>query len=154
MSYEGVHVRLRNRWGRATLHRCVDCGERAEHWAFSYFRASMCLVDSRGQRYSNDPDDYDARCRKCHRTYDNRAQAHPGWSRLQGWNWAEDVLDLGQLDLLRALTGAGLRLVVVDGPVVDGDQAVVFKVKRAAGSEAGTVATGESEGDDTVDETD
>ncbi len=62
-----LHRRLHRKHGAAKDHLCVDCGNKALDWSLKY-----------GREYSENIDDYEPRCRRCHVLYDdqnnNRAQ--------------------------------------------------------------------------------
>ena len=69
-SYAAVHLRLRTERGPARTHPCVDCGEGAHDW--SYNGLDEHEVRSPRGVYSVNPNNYDPRCRSCHRQYDAR----------------------------------------------------------------------------------
>lgn len=69
-SYTAVHLRLRVERGPARSHPCVDCGEVAHDWSYNG-RDENCVRSPRGV-YSVNLDNYDPRCRCCHRQYDAR----------------------------------------------------------------------------------
>jgi len=56
-----MHVWVRRRKGKASLYKCIDCGEQAIHWS---------NVD---HSYKRKLEDYQPRCMKCHRKYDKEA---------------------------------------------------------------------------------
>ena len=58
IKYGAKHKRIRVLKGNAKKYKCVDCGNPAVHWS---------NVD---HEYSLNPDDYKARCQRCHRIYD------------------------------------------------------------------------------------
>lgn len=64
MTYNSVHQRLRRVRGRAAEHPCVDCSGPAYDWSLS---ATPTHVTEGGRGYSTDLDDYEPRCRSCHR---------------------------------------------------------------------------------------
>ena len=70
LSYGAAHTRVYARRSSASLHPCVDCGERAKDWSY----VGGCPREQRdpenGCAFSPDPDRYAARCRKCHHAYD------------------------------------------------------------------------------------
>lgn len=59
VSYRTAHERVWKARGKASEHRCVDCGGQAAEWSY---RART--------GYSVNPADYDPRCVSCHRRYD------------------------------------------------------------------------------------
>lgn len=59
-SKRGIHLWVEDKKGKATDHKCVDCGQQARDWSNS------------NHQYSRDLDDYQARCGKCHRLYDKQ----------------------------------------------------------------------------------
>jgi NAD-dependent SIR2 family protein deacetylase len=59
IAYTIRHQRVRKARGPAKYQNCIDCGEVAEHWSR--------IHDKDGE----DPNDYEPRCRPCHRKYDN-----------------------------------------------------------------------------------
>lgn len=64
-SYRTIHeYRIPKQRGKAATHVC-PCGNVAEHWAYRYGSA-LEEVDGQGRVFSQDPNDYDALCRKCH----------------------------------------------------------------------------------------
>lgn len=67
--YHNAHWRVTNQRGPARHHTCVDCGQQAAEW--SYHGGSQHeQVSPEGWAYSPDPNDYEPRCARCHRTYD------------------------------------------------------------------------------------
>lgn len=70
-SYNAVHMRLRADRGRASDHRCVDCGRVAAHWSFSNDASADERRDPETDlAYSLNPDDYSPRCVSCHAKHD------------------------------------------------------------------------------------
>lgn len=74
VSHQLVHIGLVSIRGRASQHRCVDCGRVAQDWSYDYScpneivrRRPNTGVD---QRFSLDPAHYDPRCRSCHVAFD------------------------------------------------------------------------------------
>lgn len=74
ITYRGLHLRLNRRRGRARTHRCVDCGQQAEHWAYNH-KDPNPIVDDKGRTYSPDIHHYDPRCVTCHHAYDHASAA-------------------------------------------------------------------------------
>lgn len=92
VSYYGAHVRLRKERGKARDHRCVDCKGPADEWSLT--DRSNVLVDARdGSTYSLKLDDYDPRCRSCHRSRDDNKAAH-GEEHYRTKLTERDVLDI------------------------------------------------------------
>ena len=52
------HGRIMRLKGKASTHKCIDCGKEAKEWS---------NVD---HLYSLEPDDYQSRCNSCHQLYD------------------------------------------------------------------------------------
>lgn len=63
--YRKIHHLL----GRADAHICA-CGRPAFEWAYQH--TGETLYSPEGAAYSEDPDDYEAMCRSCHKTLDYR----------------------------------------------------------------------------------
>ena len=60
VGYEGVHAWIRKHKGKASLYKCIDCGEQAKDWS---------NVD---HSYKRNLEDYQPRCIGCHRKYDKK----------------------------------------------------------------------------------
>lgn len=56
-----LHRRIHRKHGPAKNHKCVDCGEQALDWSLKF-----------GHEYSDNIDDYESRCRRCHVKYDDK----------------------------------------------------------------------------------
>jgi hypothetical protein len=69
-TYGAAHKRLIYAKGRASAHRCVDCGKPAGHWSYTYTDPDELLSD-RGP-YSLDPNHYVPRCPTCHKRHDTQ----------------------------------------------------------------------------------
>lgn len=79
-SYEAAHSRVRHWRGRATEHRCADCGAGAEDWSYRggsrWEQAGDRTYDVRGVRtttprvWSRHVMDYEPLCRACHHARD------------------------------------------------------------------------------------
>lgn len=68
VTYAGVHQRLRQWLGSASLFACYACGNRANQWAYQH-----CSTDERlwgSMPYSNDINDYEPMCASCHKRMD------------------------------------------------------------------------------------
>lgn len=79
--YTAAHERVRAIYGRASVHSCVDCGGPATEWSYrggAEVELTEWGANPRGEPilrpYSTDPEDYDPRCKSCHRKFD-RPQA-------------------------------------------------------------------------------
>lgn len=53
-----MHEWVKREKGKASEHKCVDCGKKSKDWS---------NID---HKYKRNLDDYQSRCRKCHRRYD------------------------------------------------------------------------------------
>lgn len=73
--YSAAHLRVAALRGSAREHACIDCGSPAHDWSFNNGRRTDLRDPETGCAYSNDPNDYDPRCRSCHRRFD---RAHRG----------------------------------------------------------------------------
>ena len=73
VQYDSAHGRLRTDRGKASDHRCVDCGSAAQHWSYNHDDPDE-LTSTRGPsfglQYSLKQDSYSPRCVPCHKTYD------------------------------------------------------------------------------------
>lgn len=58
LTYKGIHTKLVREIGKANEFECVDCGKQAHEWSYVH--------DTDPQ----DIDNYDPRCRSCHKLYD------------------------------------------------------------------------------------
>lgn len=67
--YRAAHSRLTKSKGRAADHRCVDCGQGADHWSYNHLDPEP-LYSEIGLPYSMDADCYEPRCRRCHKAFD------------------------------------------------------------------------------------
>lgn len=66
VSYRQAHRRVERVRGKAREHLCIACSQQAAHWCYRY--------GSDGDApYSDDPDDYEPRCAKCHMRLDREA---------------------------------------------------------------------------------
>lgn len=74
-NYEYVHVLLRNTRGRAREYDCVDCDGPAAHWSLSAYAEDILYQEGTsddGKAFSQNLEDYEPRCRKCHSAYDKK----------------------------------------------------------------------------------
>lgn len=77
IAYNTAHWRVKRAKGYPHTHLCIDCGEQAVDWSL---RADAPVTypgdDGKGNpvRYSANPNDYEPRCRKCHKSYDMRTR--------------------------------------------------------------------------------
>lgn len=84
VSYQAAHRRLIRSRGKATEHRCVDCGAQAQEWSYrGDSPREQVGPNYAGDRviecaYSSDPMDYDPRCIPCHRANDR----HPNFMHV------------------------------------------------------------------------
>lgn len=77
-TYGGAHDRVRSAKGRASTHKCVDCGAQAEEWSYNHLDAEQVTEhrpatgtwDASTVTYSLSPAFYDPRCRRCHLEFD------------------------------------------------------------------------------------
>ena len=73
VSYYGQHARVSNARGVASAYPCVDCGEEAHAWSYQHDcpgELTQSVNDSR-LAYCPHIDCYVARCRVCHKAYDD-----------------------------------------------------------------------------------
>lgn len=78
IEYTAAHYRVRAIKGRAHNHSCVDCGQPAGEWSYVGGCPRERISDgwnTKGYRYSPDPERYVARCISCHRRHDFSAEA-------------------------------------------------------------------------------
>lgn len=73
VKYAAVHLRVQAAKGKASEHRCVDCGAQAQEW--SYNNSGIKEQQDATGRYSTDLDQYDPRCKPCHRRFDAAHQS-------------------------------------------------------------------------------
>lgn len=72
VSYAGLHRRLAQTLGPARHRDCIECGRRANEWAYQYSAVDEKACDKTGAPYSTDLDDYQPMCITCHRRMDAR----------------------------------------------------------------------------------
>jgi hypothetical protein len=68
-TYTAAHQRVKAASGSASLRTCVDCGGKAEHWAYDRQDPDeLSGVDYHGSHltYSGKPQHYQPKCRRCH----------------------------------------------------------------------------------------
>lgn len=77
-----IHRRLYRTRGKATEFACVDCGGPARDWSYNNADPAQLTEERDGTpiAYSLDLDNYDPRCRSCHRKFD-KAGDRPRTSR-------------------------------------------------------------------------
>lgn len=80
-TYGAVHLRLRERRGRASTHQCAKCGVQAEQWAYDHSDPSP-KFNERDQPYSTDLTRYLPLCKVCHRRMDAERTRTQGCSIL------------------------------------------------------------------------
>lgn len=68
-AYQRAHWRVFRANGPASAYPCIQCGSRADHWAYQH-SAENELTSSDGWAYSESVEDYRAMCRSCHRILD------------------------------------------------------------------------------------
>lgn len=68
--YDTVHDRKKDDLGPANAHDCVECGAQASDWSYSHSAGENELIDERRRLYSENLDDYAARCKSCHTALD------------------------------------------------------------------------------------
>lgn len=62
-TYEGAHRQVRRQRGKASAHACVECGNRADEWAYDHADPD----EVQGEHpYSLKPEHYHPMCRSCH----------------------------------------------------------------------------------------
>jgi len=87
VSYAYAHTKVRRARGKATEHKCADCGLQASQWAYrggSEFEQSGYRVDDRAKAqqrerlYTWSPDvyAYDPLCVPCHLLRDKKEEPH------------------------------------------------------------------------------
>ena len=69
-SYNAIHFRLTRHRGPAATFDCVDCGGPAFDWSFIHETPQEFVRDGKWGPYSIRLDDYEPRCRSCHKRYD------------------------------------------------------------------------------------
>jgi len=79
-TYDGMHQRVKTKYGRPSEHACVDCGAPATDWSLQHDVDPSTLrsetVNGWLLWYSLDVDGYAPRCHRCHGAYDwNRRMA-------------------------------------------------------------------------------
>lgn len=76
-TFAGLHRRLYRTRGKASQHRCVDCGKQARDWSYKHGDPDekTQLIGGEVVPYSLDLDQYEPRCRACHMRFDRRIPA-------------------------------------------------------------------------------
>lgn len=83
----GAHKRVMYDRGKASEYDCVDCGRRAQEWscrhdvAPQYYQEGWVTLPSGKSLlayWSTSSQDYDPRCKSCHRKYDNSRRSQRG----------------------------------------------------------------------------
>lgn len=69
ITYNSAHRRVHKDLGSAKAHRCVDCGEQAQQWAYNHQDPNQ-LIAPEGWPYSPNPAFYEPRCAPCHVSLD------------------------------------------------------------------------------------
>jgi len=69
--YDAVHKRLARERGSASAFQCVDCGTQAQEWSYRGGSLDELICAKTGCAYSVRVEDYDARCKRCHRLRDD-----------------------------------------------------------------------------------
>ncbi|ANN16228.1 hypothetical protein SD37_11630 [Amycolatopsis orientalis] len=69
ITYSAAHLRVIAARGRADAHACLDCGSPAAEWSYTH-RDPNELYAPDGRPYSLDIQQYEPRCRNCHRNLD------------------------------------------------------------------------------------
>ena len=73
IKYAAAHDRVRADRGLVQTYRCVDCGQRAQHWSYNHDDPDELHQEGLSAQpvaYSIHPDHYSPRCVKCHRHFD------------------------------------------------------------------------------------
>jgi hypothetical protein len=76
VQYATAHDRIRRVKGRASEHRCVDCGGSAKEWSYIGGAPDERVGQYQGVlfKFSLDQDFYAPRCVPCHRSFDKRKE--------------------------------------------------------------------------------
>lgn len=74
VQYAAAHYRVRRAKGMANAHPCVDCGEQADEWSYNGSGIEE-RVSPEGLAYSLNTDQYEPRCKPCHRRFDAAHQS-------------------------------------------------------------------------------
>jgi len=74
--WAAIHKRLMRKRGKAAEFECVDCGRQAIEWSYNNRDPHEVVAEDHGWvlAWSLDIDNYDPRCRSCHRLFDNAAR--------------------------------------------------------------------------------
>lgn len=68
--YYTTHLRLMREKGPARFHRCIECGNQAQQWAYDYKDPNEQRMTSESSPYSSDLTHYQPMCIPCHRRLD------------------------------------------------------------------------------------
>lgn len=71
--YGAAHRRVMTKRGKASAHRCIDCGGRAYHWSYNHRDPNELhdeTMSDRAVAYSLDWSYYEPRCVPCHKAFD------------------------------------------------------------------------------------
>lgn len=86
--YAAAHDRVKRIHGPASTHRCVECGQQADHWSYDHQDPGERYAHGLSRNpvaYSAKPEHYQARCVPCHKQYDlGRRHATPTRSTWVG----------------------------------------------------------------------
>ena len=71
-SYVTAHRWLKKQRGLAVLHTCIDCGQQAAEWSYTYDGEAHSddHGEHMGKPWSPDPEQYEPRCHRCHKHFD------------------------------------------------------------------------------------
>ena len=69
--YAGAHARVRRGRGKASDQRCIQCDERADHWAYDHMDPDE-VISRRGLPYSLKSSHYQPMCVTCHNRLDKK----------------------------------------------------------------------------------
>lgn len=70
VTYGGVHQRVKRDRGLPDTHRCIDCDGQAMDWSYDHEDPDE-LISPKGMPFSTHIENYQPRCRPCHRLFDN-----------------------------------------------------------------------------------
>lgn len=98
VGYRAVHWRLKQFRGPARDYLCVDCPGQAEEWSY---------VGPLENTYSTNPDDYQPRCRRCHRKLDIGPGREVSAYRRRGESHPDARLMATDVAAIRAAVAAG-----------------------------------------------
>jgi len=87
VGYHGAHKRIYRLRGPASSRPCADCGKQAQQWSYDGADPDERIDLGRGA-FSLDPERYQPRCIRCHKTHDVAALKSQGWTV---WNKGPEV---------------------------------------------------------------